>query len=301
MAKRLTGVFGPLVTTFDGAGAVDLAAFRANIRAHLASGLDGVVLTGSTGEGALVDDAERRALVEAARAEVPADKWLIVATGAESTRQVLARNADAARLGADAALVVSPHYYTPNMTSEALRAHFTAVADTSPLPILLYNIPKYTHFAIAPALVGELARHPNIHGMKDSSGDLALIEQYLASQGDAFTVLTGSGQTLVEAMALGARGGILGVALFTGALAPQLYGAVVRGDRAEAARLQAVLFPMARDIVGGMGVAGVKRALDRVGLSGGPTRSPLLPIDPASAVALDVLLADAGLGAPVHA
>ena len=301
MAKQLTGVLGPVVTTFDSSGALDVAAFRANIRAHLASGLNGVVLTGSTGEGALVDDAERRELIEAARALVPADKWLIVATGAESTRQVLARNADAQRLGADAALVVSPHYYTPSMTTEALRAHFTAVADGSQLPILLYNIPKYTHFAIAPALVAELARHPNVHGMKDSSGDLALFEQYLASQGDAFSVLTGSGQSLAEALALGARGGILGVALFSGALAPQLFRAFMRGDRAEAARVQSLLVPMAREIVGGMGVPGVKRALERVGLAGGPVRSPLLPLDASSSARLDVLLAEAGMSVAVHA
>ena len=187
------------------------------------------------------------------------------------------------------------------MTPVALRAHFTAVADASALPILLYNIPKYTHFAIDPLLVSELARHPNIHGMKDSSGDMALLERYVASQSDAFTVLTGSGQQLAEGLALGVRGGILGVALFTAALAPQLYRAFTRGDRAEAARLQAMLLPLARDIVGGMGVAGVKLAMDGVGLTGGPVRSPLLPLDAATALRLDALLAGAGLGATVTA
>ena len=301
MTKRLAGVFGPTVTTFDAGGALDLPAFRANLRAHLAAGLDGVVLCGSTGENPLVDDAERRALLEAARTELPTDRWLIMATGAESTRQAIARTADAARLGADAALVVSPHYYTPSMTPEALRAHFTAVADAATIPILLYNIPKYVHFSIPPGLIAELALHPNIQGMKDSSGDLALLGQYLASQSDGFTVLTGAGQSLAEGMTLGARGGILAVSLFAGGMARAVYDAFVRGDRDAAARAQAALVPVAREVVGTMGVPGVKAALDRIGLAGGPVRSPLLPLEPASAARLEVLLAEAGLVAGARA
>lgn len=295
MTKQLGGVLAPVVTTFDAQGALDLAAFRANVRAHLAAGLNGVVLVGSTGENPLVDDAERRQLVEAARAEVPADKWLIVATGAESTRQVLARNADAARLGADAALVVSPHYYTPNMTPEVLRAHYRTIADAAPLPILVYNIPKYTHFVFPPALIGELATHPNVIGMKDSSGDLALIAQYLVHQSARFTVLTGSGQALAEGMALGARGGILAVSLFAPALALATYAAMVKGDRAAADAAQATLFPMAKEIVGVMGVPAVKVAMDKVGLRGGAPRGPLLPLDAAGVARVEQLLADAGL------
>lgn len=296
MAKRLGGVFAPVVTTYDRAGAVETGAFRANIRAHLAAGLDGVVLCGSTGENPLVDDAERRTLLEAARAEVPRDKWLIMATGAESTRQAIARTADAARLGADAALVVSPHYYTPSMTPEVLRAHFTAVADAARIPVLLYNIPKYVHFSLAPALVGELARHPNILGMKDSSGDLGLLGQYVASQGDAFTVLTGAGHLLHEGLRLGARGGIVAVSLFTGGMARAVHDAFARGDEAEAARLQSVLLPLGKEIVGLMGVPAIKLALDRVGLVGGPVRGPLLPLDAVGAARVDALLAEAGLG-----
>ncbi|MBI3791629.1 MAG: dihydrodipicolinate synthase family protein [Gemmatimonadetes bacterium] len=295
MTKRLGGVLAPVVTTFGPDGALDLAAFRANIRAHLAAGLNGVVLCGSTGENPLVDDAERRALVEAARAEVPKDRWLIIATGAESTRQVLARNADAARLGADAALVVSPHYYTPSMTIDVLRAHYRAVADAAPLPILVYNIPKYTHFVFPPALIGELATHRNVIGMKDSSGDLELLKQYLVHQSDRFTVLTGAGHLLAEGMEAGARGGILAVSLFAGALAVATHDHMVRGDRAAAAATQATLFPMAKEIVGVMGVPAIKVALDKVGLHGGAPRGPLLPLDAAGVSRVEALLAEAGL------
>jgi 4-hydroxy-2-oxoglutarate aldolase len=295
MTKQLQGVMAPVITTFTADGALDLNAFRANVRAHLAAGLDGVVLCGSTGENPLVLDDERRALIEAARAEVPKAKWLIVATGAESTRQAKSRNADAATLGADAALVVSPHYYTPNMTEPVLRAHYTAVADASPIPILVYNIPKYTHFVFPPALMGEMAQHPNVIGMKDSSGDLELLKQYLVHQSPKFTVLTGSGQALAEGMAAGARGGILAVSLFAAALCKATYDAMRAGDTAAAAKAQATLFPMAKEIVGVMGVPAVKVAMDKVGLHGGMPRGPLLPLDATGVARVEQLLADAGL------
>jgi 4-hydroxy-2-oxoglutarate aldolase len=298
MSIALQGVFAPVVTPFTADGALDVAAFRANVRAHIAAGLSGVVVTGSTGEAALVDDAERRTLLEAARADVPADKLLIAATGAESTRKVIERNADAARIGADAVMVVAPHYYTSAMTHEALRAHYLAVADASAVPVLLYNIPKYTHFALPPALIAELSEHPRIHGMKDSSGDLALIAEYLRSQDDAFTVLTGSGQTLAEAMALGAHGGILGVSLFAPELSLATYEAASRGARDEAAVLQARLFPLAKEIVGTMGVPGVKAALTHVGLRGGVPRLPLLPAPPADVARIAELISASGAGVP---
>ena len=301
MTKRLEGVMAPVVTTFTAAGELDLDAFRANVRAHLAAGLHGVVLCGSTGENPLVDDAERRRLIEVARAEVPVDRWLIVATGAESTRQVLARNADAARLGADAALVVSPHYYTPNMTADVLRSHYRTIADAAPLPLLVYNIPKYTHFVFPSELIGELAQHHNVIGMKDSSGDLELLTTYLVHQSERFTVLTGSGQALAEGMAAGARGGILAVALFAPALALATYAARRSGDLAAAARSQATLFPMAKEIVGVLGVPAIKVALDRVGLHGGAPRAPLRPLDGAGVARVEALLAEAGLTAAVAA
>ena len=301
MPTQLNGVLAPVVTTFRADGELDLPAFRTNIRAHLAAGLNGVVLCGSTGENPLVNDVERCTLIEAARAEVPKEKWLIVATGAESTRQTLSRTADAARLGADAALVVSPHYYTPSMTIDVLRAHYTTIADAAPLPVLVYNIPKYTHFVFPPALIGELAQHGNVIGMKDSSGDLELLTQYLGHQSARFTVLTGAGHLLAEGLASGARGGILAVSLFAPALALVIYEAMLRGDPVAAARAQATLFPMAKEIVGVMGVPAVKAALDRVGLTGGLPRGPLLPLDAAGLARVDALLAEAGLAAAVVA
>ncbi|HEU5184484.1 MAG TPA: dihydrodipicolinate synthase family protein [Gemmatimonadaceae bacterium] len=279
MTKKLAGVLGPVVTTFDEATG-DLAAipFRANVRAHLDAGLTGVVVAGSTGEAALLEEHERLRLVEWARAVVPDERWLIVGIGGESTRLTVRRAQEAAERGADAALVVAPHYYGAQMSPEALATHFRRLADESPLPVILYNIPKYVHFPLAPGLVHELATHENVVGIKDSSGDLAQLGAYLDAQSERFTVLTGSGSGLYPAMEMGARGGILAVGLFAAPISVSLWRAFTSGDMTAAGRAQERLVPLARTIVGELGVAGVKAALDFVGLAGGPTRPPLLPL-----------------------
>jgi len=272
VSLTLQGVLGPVVTNFTSSGELDRTAFAENIRAHLDAGMSGVVVAGSTGEAALLDEKERALLVEVARHTVPADRRLIAGTGAESTRTTLRNTRLAAERGADAALVVAPHYYGAKaMTSAALRAHYTAIADASPLPVILYNIPKYMHFALTPQLVSELAQHENIVGIKDSSGDLELLAGYIKAQSDDFAVLTGNGSTFKRALELGARGGILAVALFAASLSIEVF-------EAKSQQAQERLTPLAARIVGDMGVAGVKAALDRVGLAGGPVRSPLLPL-----------------------
>ena len=285
----LDGILAPVVTPFDRSGAVDGAAFVANIRAHLTAGLHGVVVAGSTGEAALLDEEERSRLVELARAAVPAERTLLVGTGAESTRAVIVRNRSAAERGADGVLVVAPHYYGDAMTPEALREHYLRIADESPVPVLLYTIPKYMHFALPAEVVAALAAHENIVGMKDSSGDATLLRGYLASQGDSFKVLTGSGVLLSEALSLGAHGSILAVALFAPALSLDARRAA-RGVSGVDAGAQARLTPLAARIVGGMGVAGVKAALDAVGLHGGSPRMPLRPLPPAALEMLRSLL-----------
>jgi 4-hydroxy-2-oxoglutarate aldolase len=280
----LRGILGPVVTNFQsGNGEVDAVAFANNLRAHLAAGLHGIVVTGSTGEAALLDERERAVLVEIAREIVPSDRLLIVGTGAEATRTCLRHTRHAVQRGADAVLVVAPHYYgAKTMSAAALRGHYSEIADKSPVPVVLYNIPKYMHFSLAPQLVAELARHENIIGIKDSSGDLELLSTYLSAQSDSFAVMTGNGSTFKRALEMGARGGILAVALFAAAPALEVYESVARGGGGEAGaaaeRAQQRLAPLAARIVGDMGVAGVKAALDRVGLAGGPVRSPLLPL-----------------------
>ena len=291
---NLRGVIGPVVTTFGARDeSLDLDAFATNLRAYAAAGLSGVVVCGSTGEAALLDEAERRSLIERSRAELPSDALLIVGTGAESTRQCVQRCRVAAEHGAHAVLVVAPHYYSAAMTPPALEAHYRRVADESPLPVLLYNIPKYMHFALEPDLVARLATHGNIVGMKDSAGDLERLEGYMQSQGESFTLLTGHGGTFHQALELGARGGILAVSLFAAELTLDVYERHLAGDRDDAAESQRAITPLAAEIVGRMGVPGVKAAMDRVGLAGGPVRLPLLPLGVEDSTRVDALLRDA--------
>lgn len=273
----LGGVLAPVVTPFDASGEIDEGGFTANLRAHMAAGLSGVVVTGSTGEAALLDEDERLRLVTLGRVALNHGETLIAGIGGESTRVVIARARAVAECGADAVLVVAPHYYGEAATD--LREHYERIADASPVPVLLYTIPKYMHFALAPSLVLELARHENIVGMKDSSGDGSLFRQYLAARSARFRVLTGSGTLLGEALTLGADGAILAVALFAPGPSLDVWTAARAGDREALDAAQARLTPLAGAIVGGMGVAGVKAALDSVGLTGGVPRSPLLPLD----------------------
>ncbi|HUX33286.1 MAG TPA: dihydrodipicolinate synthase family protein [Gemmatimonadaceae bacterium] len=294
----LSGILGPVASTFHAtSGELDLAAFEANARAHMAAGLHGLVVAGSTGEAVLLDEAERLFLIETARRAMPRDRLLIAGTGAEATRTTVRRCRESAEAGADAVLVVSPHYYTAAMTADALLGHFRRVADESPVPVILYNIPKYVGFTISPSIVTELATHGNIVGIKDSSGDRDLISVYVNAQGRHFSVLTGSGSLLHASLHAGARGAILAVALFAPALSLAVYDAMSADDATAAAVAQAGLEPLAAAIVGGLGVAGVKAALDAVGLHGGPVRSPLRPLRKADLARVRSLLAEGALAA----
>lgn len=268
----------PAVSTFTASGDLDGEAFARNLRAHLGFGMDGVLVAGSSGESALLDDNDRRQLLAWARAVVPQDKWLIAGVGSESTRQTIVRARDAAEAGADAVLVISPHYFLKRMSEPALLAHFRAVADASPLPVLLYNMPAYAHLVMSPAFVQEMSQHPNVIGMKDSAGNLPVLTQYLEAQSDSFRVLTGNGGSVAQALELGVSGAILAIALYAGPLVRRLVDLFAQGDRAAATELQQKLTPIAADIAGAMGPAGIKAAMSLVGLDGGPTRSPLLPV-----------------------
>ena len=269
----------PAVSTFTPSGDLDGDAFRRNLDAHLAFGMDGVLVGGSSGESALLDDADRRQLLAWARERIPADKWLLAGIGSESTRQTIARAHDAKAAGATAVLVISPHYFLKRMTEAALLAHFRAVADASPLPVLLYNMPAYAHVVLSPALVHEMALHENVIGMKDSAGNLPVLAQYLEAQGATFRVMTGSGATVTGALEAGVSGAILAIALFAGPAVRAMIDAWRGGRKEEAEAIQARLKPLATDIGGALGPAGIKAAMTEVGLTGTVPRSPLLPVN----------------------
>lgn len=285
----------PAVSTFTASGEIDGSAFQRNLDAHLSFGMDGVLVGGSSGESSLLDDEDRRTLLRLARERVPADKWLLAGIGSESTRQTMSRAHDAKAAGADAVLVISPHYFLKRMTEAALLTHFRAVADASPLPVLLYNMPAYAHLVLSPAFVQEMAQHPNVIGMKDSAGNLPVLAQYLEAQSDSFRVLTGSGGTVVPALEAGVSGAILAIGLYAGAAVRRMVDLYRAGDREAAAALQQTLVPIAADIGGALGPAGIKAAMTLVGLDGTVPRGPLLPVSDEERAIVRARLTTAGL------
>jgi len=279
--RHFGGVFAPITTPFDSAsGDLVPGALRQNITRLLADGLDGIVVAGSTGEAPLLDADEQRRLVAVARDAVPRDRWLFAGTGAESTREAVAHSRAAAAAGADAVLVRPPGYFSAALTPAALVDYFRAVADACPVPVLVYNIPKYTHVAIAPTVLQRLAAHRNIVGAKDSSGDLTNLTAYRAAV-PQWSMFVGSGSLLFAALELGCDGGILALACYAARRCAEVYAAFRAGDRSRAGALQHPLIPLDKEIVGKLGPAGVKAAMDVVGLTGGPVRPPLPPLQPA--------------------
>jgi 4-hydroxy-2-oxoglutarate aldolase len=293
---KLSGIYAPIITPFDASGDVAATAAASNCRALIAAGLDGIVVAGSTGEAALLDERERETLLAGVRGVV-SGKQVLMGIGAESTRQAVARAKAAGAGGADAVLCVAPHYYGYGATPDAaLKAHYFAVADASPVPVVLYSIPKYMHFALSAQLVAELAQHKNIVGIKDSSGDMAILNGYMPAQSDSFTVLTGNGAQFLNGLRAGVRGGILAVSIFAPVLSRTVFDSHVAGNAAAADAAQELLAPLAMEIVGRLGVPGVKAASDLVGLVGGSVRMPLTDLDAAGKARVSALLAQAHVG-----
>ncbi|HEX6308256.1 MAG TPA: dihydrodipicolinate synthase family protein [Longimicrobiales bacterium] len=273
--ERLQGVFPPIITNFDATGEIAPIPFRENLRRWIETPIDGIVLFGSNGEGALLDEDEKRRLTGFARDVVPAGFLLIAGTSGESTRATIRQTRELAAEGADVMLVHPPAYFGPYLTVAALLEHFRAVADASPVPVLVYHIPKYTKVTLEAGFVAELMRHPNVAGLKDSSGDLKRFADFTNACEAGCRLFIGNGALLYTALELGAAGGILGVANFAPVLCADLVRRFRDGKPGEAGRIQGRLTPLHREIVAAHGAVGCKAALDLMSWAGGPPRPPL--------------------------
>ena len=274
---NLSGVILPLTTPFAG-DSVDTAALVANIARYERHGLAGYVLLGSTGEAALLDEDEKLELLFAARAAIPRDKVMIAGVGVESTRATVRLARKAGEAGADALLVLTPFFFRGRMSADALCRHFAAVADAAPVPVLLYNVPMHTSLVIPPAVVGELARHPNVAGLKDSSGDLPWLLDVVGRVPAGFRVLCGSAAAFASELQAGAVGGILAIGDALPEPLIELHRRHVAGDDAGALALQKALIGPIRAIANAFGIAGIKAVMELRGLSGGAPRPPLQPL-----------------------
>lgn len=276
--KPFAGIYTPIATPFRDDGTVDERALSANVSRWMTTPLTGLVVLGSNGEAASLEDDEADRVVEIVRAGVPASRPLIAGTGRESTRATIAATRRAAAAGVDAALVRTPSFFKPQMTSDAFVRHFTEVADASPIPVLLYNVTLYTGVNLLPDAVERLAVHPNIVGIKESGSDIGQIAEYVARTPGDFTVLAGSATTLVHALCAGCDGAILALASLAPAECVSMASLVREKRLEEATALQRRLMPLARSVGSSYGVPGLKAALELTGYTGGPPRPPLRPV-----------------------
>jgi 4-hydroxy-2-oxoglutarate aldolase len=289
--RDLRGVFAPLTTPFDSDDHLSLPRLRQNLARYNSTRLAGYVITGSTGEAILLSLAETEELWAAVVEAAAAEKTLIAGTAAETTKDTILRTKRAADLGFDIALGRTPHYYQSQMTSDVLADYYRRVADASPIPILIYSIPQYTGITVEAPLVERLAGHPNIVGIKDSSGSVQRAAEMVSVAGNNFRVLVGSASTFFPALMVGASGGILALADALPEACVELYELSIAGKIAEARALQERLVPASKALVSRWGATSMKYALDRLGYYGGPVREPLRPLGEDARREIDELLA----------
>ena len=272
-----SGVFAALTTPFADDGSVSLPDLKHNIQQYNQTDLAGYVAVGSTGESVLLSRAEMDGILITVK-ETAKGKKILAGTGAESTAETIERTKRAAELGFDAALVKTPYYYKTAYKPDVLLAHYRRVADESPIPVLLYSIPQFTGIALSAAEVAALAEHPNIIGIKDSSGNVQGVAETIAATAAKFQVLVGSAASVYPSLAIGARGAILALACALPEKCVALFELFQQGHHEKARELQAILVRASKLIVSELSIAGVKYAMDQRGYRGGIPRPPLLPL-----------------------
>lgn len=292
---NLKGIFPPIPTPFDAAGEFDPRALAGNMAIWNEWPLAGIVAGGSNGEFVHLSNDEKRAVIREVRAHLPADRLLIAGAGEPSARMTIILANQMADAGADALLVVSPHYYKSQMTAEALVSYYREVADNSPRPILLYNVPANTGLDIPIEAVRELADHENIIGMKDSGGDVARLAQIAAGVSEGFQLLAGSASFLLPALTVGAVGAVSALANLFAANLDDLVSLYESGGLTAARALQQRLVEPNRMVTSRYGVAGLKAALEMAGMAGGPVRLPLLRISQEDRDEIRAVFQQAGL------
>jgi 4-hydroxy-2-oxoglutarate aldolase len=296
---KLHGIFAPLITPFDADGNVALGQVCDNVALYNKTKLAGYVPNGSTSESVLLRWEEVYKVWEAVRDAAAPEKILIAGTGAESTAETIEHTNRAAKIGYAVGLVRTPSFYKPSIDDHMLAEHYLRVADAARIPVMVYSVPVFTHVSVGASLIARVAHHPNIIGMKDSSGDMKGIAAIIAAAPKEFQTLTGAASSLYEALELGAVGAILGLADVFPDLCAEIYEAAGAGDRAKAQTLAQKLVVPSKMLLMDYGIAGLKYAMDRLGFYGGLPRLPLLAVNDAGKVEIEAMLANL-LSQPAH-
>jgi 4-hydroxy-2-oxoglutarate aldolase len=278
---NLSGVYPALTTPFAADGSVSLTDLKYNIERYNSTGLAGYTVLGSTGESVLLSQAEMDGVLATVKETAGQGKRLIAGTGAESTAETIERTKRAAEFGYHLALVNTPYYYKPAYKPDVLIAHYRRVADASPIPVLLYSVPIFTAITLEAPEVAVLSEHPNIVGIKESSGHVMRVAEMVAETSSDFQVLTGSAPTLLAGLTVGAKGAILALASGLPEKCVELFELARAGHIEKARTLQTALLKMSKVVASEHAIAGVKFVMDQRGYRGGIPRLPLVPISQA--------------------
>ena len=295
----IDGVFPPIPTPFSN-DTVDVVAMGSNVDRWMQTRIRGVVVLGSNGEAPFLNESDSDAAVAAAREHVPSNRLCIAGVGRESTIETIRATKRAADLGVDAVLVRTPSFFKVLLTPEVFVAHYTAVADASPVPVLLYNFTAVTGVTLPVEVVSTLAAHPNIVGIKESGSDLKYVSALIANTPDDFVLLAGSAPVFYPSLLVGATGGVLALASVVPDLCVELYDLAQSGRHSEARELQRRLTPLAGLVTSRYGVPGLKAALSLLGFHAGEPRLPLQPIKLEAIDEIRVVLARLGMLSATH-
>jgi 4-hydroxy-2-oxoglutarate aldolase len=288
---RFKGVIPPMITPFSPDGTVDYPALERNIAQWNQAGLGGYLVLGSNSEAASLSETEKLELVARSAAAMQPQHVLLAGTGMESTVETIRLSNLAAREGAQAALVLTPFYYKDSLSDEAQIRHFQEVADNVHIPVLIYNVPKYTNINVSNRVIEVLSRHPNIIGMKDSSGNIAQLVEFQRVADPRFQILTGTAGVWYPALVLGVQAGIMALANCAPAELVEVQSLFETGHPAEAEALYRKWVPVNHAVTATYGVAGLKHACTLRGYAAGAVRSPLPPLSDKGKEAIAHLLA----------
>jgi len=276
--KKLEGIFVPHITPFTREGDLDEKALRTCVRYWIEGGLSGLVPCGSNGEAPYLSREERKKVIETVVDEANGKVAVVAGTGSMSTKETISFTKDAKELGADAALVVTPFYF--KLSNRELVEHYGSVLDAVDLPIVLYSVPKFTGYALEPALIQQLAaKHEGIVGVKDSGGNLGTIAETIRLVGGKISVLAGTADVALSTLMLGGKGAVVAVANVAPRMCADLYDAFKKGDYKRASELQRHIAHLNDVLVKRYNqLSSIKEAMKLQGLPAGYPRKPALPL-----------------------
>jgi len=271
---KLSGVMPPITTPFQN-GKLALDKLKYNFQKWNKTGLSGYLVLGSNGESVYLNENERARIIETSRESIPTSKIMMVGTGMESTQETVRFTNQVAKMGGDCALVVTPSYFKGSMKPQILYDHFIAVAESSRIGILIYNVPQFTGINLEPEWVAKLSEHSNVIGIKDSSGNIGQLNEIIHLSKKGFAVFVGSAPVFFPALCIGAAGGILAVANAVPQECVRIQNLFDKGKMKEARAFQNRLTSLAKAVTTTYGIGGLKIAMDLTGYFGGNPRCPL--------------------------